>query len=59
MIVNNAGLLTWDYQTTKQGFELATGVKCVAFQSIIDGHPRLILLVTSGIFCSLSNYCRS
>jgi len=29
VLVNNAALLTWDYQTTKQGFEIATGIKHV------------------------------
>ncbi|KAK4691420.1 hypothetical protein P7C71_g5577, partial [Lecanoromycetidae sp. Uapishka_2] len=29
VLVNNAGVLTWDYQTTKQGFELVTGVNHV------------------------------
>lgn len=29
VLVNNAGVLTWDYQTTKQGLELVTGVNHV------------------------------
>ena len=43
-------MLTWDYQTTKQGFELATGVKCAAFQSITDGHLRTNLISHVGHF---------